>query len=78
MSSYIRISVCPQTNSERNNFINVVQDACTNAYEILEDMRFLNSAVNLVPCEYVMIQEALLNYMYGDICYVGLIDTNHK
>ena len=25
-----------------------------------------------------MIQEALMNYMYGDVCYVGLIDTNHN
>ena len=51
---------------------------CTNACEILEDMRFLNCAVYGVPCESVMIQEALLNYMSGDVCYVGLIDKNHK
>ena len=25
-----------------------------------------------------MIQEALLNYMSVDICYVGFIDTNHN
>ena len=41
-------------------------------------MRFLNSAVDGLPCESVMIQEALLNYMSVDVCYVGLINTNHN
>ena len=41
-------------------------------------MWFLNSAVDVVPCDSVMIQEELLNYMPGDICYVGLIDKNHN
>ena len=62
----------------RGNFINVFQEACANACDILEDMQFLDSIVDGVPCESVMIQEALLNYMSGDVCYVGLIDKNHK
>ena len=41
-------------------------------------MIFLNSKVYGLPCESVMIQEALLNYMSGDSCYVGLIDTNQN
>ena len=41
-------------------------------------MRFLNSAVDGVSCESFMIQESLLNYMAGDVCYVGFIDTNHN
>ena len=41
-------------------------------------MRFLNREVDEVSFESVMIQEALLNYMSGDSCYVGLIDTNQN
>ena len=41
-------------------------------------MRFLNSAVDGVPCGSVIIQEALLNYMSECVCYEGLIDTNHN
>ena len=41
-------------------------------------MRFLKSTVDGVTFESVMIQEVLLNYMSGDACYVGLIDTNHN
>ena len=61
MSPYIIIAGHPQTNNESNFFIKNVQDAYTNARESLEDMRFLNSAVNGVPCESVIIQEELLN-----------------
>ena len=78
MSPYIIIAGRTQTNNESNNFINVVQDVCTNACESLYDMRFLNSAVDGVSCESFMIQESLLNYMYVDVCYVGFIDTNHN
>ena len=78
MSLYIIIYGRPQTNNERNNLINVVQDACTNAYESLEDMWFLNSAVDGVPCDSVRIRKALMNCMSEDVFYVGLIDTNHN
>ena len=40
MSPFILIAGRPQTNNKSNNFINVVQDACTNACESLEDMWF--------------------------------------
>ena len=56
MSPYIIIAGSPQTNNESKNFINVFQDACTDACESLEDMRFLNSTVNGLPYGYVMIQ----------------------
>ena len=57
MLPYILIDRHPQTNKESKKSINVVQDVCTNAFESLEDMRFLNCAVYGVPCESVMIQE---------------------
>ena len=61
MLTYIIICGRPQTNNKSNNFIKVVKDACTNSCESMEDMRFFNIAVDGVPCEYVMIQESLLN-----------------
>ena len=78
MPPYILIYGIPQTNNERNNFIKVSQDACTNSCESLEDMRFLKSSVDGVPCESIMIHKELLNYMSGDVFYVGLIDTNQN
>ena len=38
----------------------------------------LNRKVDEVPCEYVMIQEALLNYISGYVFNVGLIDINYN
>ena len=61
MLPYIIIAGCPQTNNESKKFINVFQDACINACESLGGMWFLNVAVDGVPCESVMIQEALIN-----------------
>ena len=43
MSPYILIDGRPQINNESKSFRNVVQYACTNECERLEDMRFLNS-----------------------------------
>ena len=77
MSHYILIAVSTQTNNKSKILINVVQYACKKACESLEDMRFFNNAVKGVPCDSVMIQEAIHNHIYGDVCYVDLIDTNH-
>ena len=70
MLPYILIYGRPQTNRESKIFINVVQDARTNACDSLEYMLFLNSAVDVVTYESIMIQESILNYMSVDVCYV--------
>ena len=56
ISPYILISGRLQTNNESNIFINVAQDPFINACESLKDMLFLNSAVDGLPCDSVMIQ----------------------
>ena len=53
---YIPIAGRLQKNNKSNSFINVAQDAFINACESLKDMMFLNSAVDGLPCESVMIQ----------------------
>ena len=78
MSSYILISGFPKTNNESKNIINNFQYMCANSFESLEYMWLLNRLVFGVPYESVMIQEALMNYMSGYVCYVGLIGTNHN
>ena len=55
MSHYILIAVSTQTNNKSKILINVVQYACKNECESLEDMRFFNNAVKGVPCDSVMI-----------------------
>ena len=78
MSSYILISGFPKTNNESKNIINNFQYMCANSFESLEYMWLLNRLVFGVPYESVMIQEALLNFIYGDFFHVGLIDKNHN
>ena len=71
----IMISLHPQKSNERKLFGTDVLHAFEADFKSLKEIRFLNSAVDEVACDYKWVQEKTCKSLHGKNHHVILTDT---
>ena len=77
-SPYIVLVGNPKSKNEINNFGSYVICTCDFASASLDDIRFLNSSVCGVSCEYKWVKETICRFLCGKCQYVGITDPKHN